>query len=502
MSVYRFRKTAIFIMGLIASFSIIGTETEGAEKKPRIRLGFTQALERMEKTNEALKAVKLEQKQAKYKKRTALGLYFPKVDMNFMYTHLNDSITMDFNPLKNAMIELSASAYASAKMPAPAAYKPLHDGFVQKVNADPKMSNDNFIKTMQEQNFWTLSVVAKQPIFTGGKIIAANKAARASLEASNEKLKYTRNKLTTELAQRYFGVRLFIKVAEVRKEVLAGMAQHLDRAKKMEAKGMIARAEELHAEVSYADAEREYQKSLRDVSTAQSALKNTVSLHENIEPVSHLFITRDVKDLQYYKDRAGELNPALKQLKAHKEMAHQGYMKELASYSPTLFAFGSADVLTKNHSDSKPDWFVGLGATYTLFDGLQRYSKLKTAKSLEQKVAALVHKARRDIDTLVEKSYNDLMKDAEQIRALDKSIEFAEEYLRVREKAFSAGFATSIDVVDARLNLSRVKIGRLKAMYEMDVSLAKLLEVCGMSDQFNLVRTKFSGKEPQSDEIK
>ncbi len=492
MSIHQHKNIAIAII----TFMIIGTvpnpKAESAAKKTcnSVKLDFTEALERMNKTNEAILAVKLEQKQAHYKKRAACGLYFPKIDINLMYTHLNDDITMDFNPLKNAMIGLSANAYAGAGGfgGAPA--------FIQQANANPELADSNFIETIQDKNFWSLSVSVKQPIFTGGKIIAANRAAKASIEASNEKLKYITNKLTTELAQRYFGFRLFIKVAEVRKEVLAGMAQHLSRANKMEAKGMIARAEKLHAEVSYADAEREYQKSMRDVGTAQSALKNTVALNCDIEPVSHLFITRDIKPLKYYKEVALKLNPALRQLKAHMERAHQGYMKEMANYSPSIFAFGSADIYSKNRSSSKPQWFVGLGATYTLFDGLQRYNKTRAAKALENKMVATVNKTKRDIETLVEKSYNELMKDAEQIRALDKSIEFAEEYLRVREKAFSAGFATSIDVVDARLNLSRVKIGRLKAIYEMDVSLAKLLEVCGMSNKFNLERTKTAQERP------
>ena len=79
-----------------------------------------------------------------------------------------------------------------------------------------------------------------------------------------------------------------------------------------------------------------------------------------------------------------------------------------------------------------------------------------------------------DVQTLVEKSYNELMKDGEQLEAMETSIKFAEEYLRVRQKAFKEGFATSIDLVDAQLALSKVKIERLKALYEFDVSFARL----------------------------
>jgi hypothetical protein len=45
-----------------------------------------------------------------------------------------------------------------------------------------------------------------------------------------------------------------------------------------------------------------------------------------------------------------------------------------------------------------------------------------------------------------------------------------------------------MDVVDARLNLSKVKIERLNALYEYDISLAVLLEVSGLSEEYDSYR--------------
>jgi outer membrane protein TolC len=175
-------------------------------------------------------------------------------------------------------------------------------------------------------------------------------------------------------------------------------------------------------------------------------------------------------------------------MKANQELAHQGYMKEIAQYSPDIFIFGSKDIANKDLSIYTPEWFVGAGATMTLFDGMSRYNKVNAASATEKRVASAMRQADKDIETLVEKSYNELMKDVEQIQTLEKSVEFAEEYLRVRETAFMAGFGTSIDLVDARLNLSKVKIERLQALYEFDVSLARLLEVSGLSEQYESYR--------------
>ncbi len=129
-----------------------------------------------------------------------------------------------------------------------------------------------------------------------------------------------------------------------------------------------------------------------------------------------------------------------------------------------------------------PEWAVGVGVNWTLFEGFSGSNRLKAARFVEKKVQFLEQKARRDIATLVEKRYQELMKALEQFDATAVSRNLAEEYVRVRQRAFEEGLATSLDVVDAQLSLSRVHVERLNAAFEFDVSLSELLEVCGMSD--------------------
>jgi len=88
------------------------------------------------------------------------------------------------------------------------------------------------------------------------------------------------------------------------------------------------------------------------------------------------------------------------------------------------------------------------------------------------------------IETLAEKRYQEVMKALEQYDANETARRFAEEYLRVRKRAFEEGYATSLDVVDAQLSLSKVKTERLVAVYEFDVALAELLETSGHSERF------------------
>ena len=54
----------------------------------------------------------------------------------------------------------------------------------------------------------------------------------------------------------------------------------------------------------------------------------------------------------------------------------------------------------------------------------------------------------------------------------------------MRRKAFAEGMATSTEVVDAEVMLSKARIAVLLAYYEYDVALANLLSLCGAPERF------------------
>ena len=63
--------------------------------------------------------------------------------------------------------------------------------------------------------------------------------------------------------------------------------------------------------------------------------------------------------------------------------------------------------------------------------------------------------------------------------SLAKTRELADEALRSQNKAYEAGLATGLDVVDAELALSRLQVADLKAHYDAVVAWLGLLEAAG-----------------------
>jgi len=324
------------------------------------------------------------------------------------------------------------------------------------------------------------------PLFTGGKINAANKAAKIKYEASEIETIQKSNELTGELVERYFGLILANQAVKVRQEVKVGMQKHFDDAQKLAQQGMIAGVEVLNAKVYFADADRELKKSDRQVEILNEAVLNTIAQtgESKINPLSELFFIEDIGPLEFYKQKALENSPLLGQVNKKKELAQQGIKVEQSAYFPTVAATGTFDIVNKDLSPYLPDYLVGVGLQWSLFDGNARSRKVKAARFREMEADDFYAKAESDIHSAITRYYQELHMYLEQINELDAAMEFTKEYSRAREKAFSEGMATTTQVSDASLAVVKAKIERLQAIYAWDVALSKLLYYSGQSDKF------------------
>jgi len=427
-------------------------------------LSFGQALELLHSNNESLRAVTMEMRQREQEQSATRGLYFPKVNLNGSYTKIDDPTTLDLNAIRTAMLQFHPEV--------PAGMVP------------------SFEETFQDDRFWKATATMTWPLFTGGRILAANRAADAVVAEVKEKMRSTESALISSLAEYYFGLCLAQNIVTVRRQVLDGMERHLYHAQKLEEHGMISRSERLHAEVTHAEADRKLKKAVRDETISQSTLKSILSFEEPVTPVSHLFLLRAIKPLSFFQREARLKNPIMKQIAARKEQAHQNYKIQLGTFSPEVYLFGMRELYTQDLTVLEPEWAVGVGVNVTLFEGFARAKRVSAALYQEKRVSYLEERAVQNIETLVEKYYNEVMKAIEQFDCTETSLESAREYLRIRSRAFEEGYASSIDVIDAQLALSRVKIERLTAAYTFDVFLAKLLEAAGLSDSFDIYPTK------------
>jgi len=202
-------------------------------------------------------------------------------------------------------------------------------------------------------------------------------------------------------------------------------------------------------------------------------------------PTTPLALITGLEPLAAFSATADSGNPTIGRLAALREQARQGVRAARGELFPSVSVYGTAELLEKGlNSTVDPKWVVGVGARWELFDGLARLNRLHAARHQEAAVGFEHDHAREEVVTLVRQRYDEYQSALEQYQSLETTVALAEESLRSERKAYEAAVGTSLDVVDAQLSLSRAQVDRLTALYDLDLSLARLLEASGQSDRF------------------
>jgi len=417
---------------------------------------FRQAMTMVEKRNERWRVADLAVQRARESRAEQRGLYWPTVAGLGRYAHLNDELFVDLSPLHDLLSALNPGA----------SIPPLR-------------------ATVLKNDPVRVSVGAGWTVFAGGRIRAANRAAEAGLDAADAERSGTRQALTTELADRYFKLRLAADVLKVRRQALETLDRHVQDAQRLEKAGQIARTEALRAQVARAEADRDYKVAARNVALASSALQATLGTDQGVDPVTPLPTAPELEPRERFAATADSANADLRRLSALRAQSRQGTSAAKAEYLPALRLFGQRELLQRRlNSTADPKWLVGVALEWKLFDGFGREHRVAAANLAEQEIGTRWDGARRDVATLVRSRYDEYLSAVEQYLALQSSLELAEESLRSEQRAFAEGVGTSLGVVDAELALSRVQVGRLNAQYDAVVALARLLEASGQSERF------------------
>ena len=486
---FKIRTTVLFLLLLfyLSEWTVTAQNTV-----PVKTLTFEQALEITNGNSHVLKQNQYLQKEKKQDVKAAKGLYLPKVGISASYMRMSDNLHLDLTPVRDAITPLyqTLGNYGNFSLPDPT---PIRQKLLSGLN---DVENGDWDRMIQKKEFGLVAATMQWPIYTGGKIAAANKVAEIQKGEADEVARQKQGELMSELTERYFGLCLARQAVMIRQDVLDGMNKHLDDAIKMEKQGMIANADVLHARVFQAQAEREFSKAKRTQEIVNQSLLNTLAMEEEItlEPSSRLFYLDTIEPLDYFIKNARQNNPLLQQVNSKKRLVMQNYKVEKSEYFPAIALEGMYNIVDKDLSPYTPDWTVGIGLNWTLFDGAARYRKVKAAALKTDQVEEVEQKAQSDIETMINKLYQELNMYREQLVELESSKTFTDEYLRVREKAFHEEMSNATEVVDARLAQSQVRIERLQAMYGYDLALARLLEYAGISSQFPDYQKRLSVK--------
>ena len=432
-------------------------------------VSFNDAWHTVVTTNDGLAADRASVEQAQYMQDAAKDMYLPKVTVGANYTRLDHDI-------KLSPADVFGSTSAS------------HTEIGQVINNIVSNSQLNAALTsnISDRDVFTSSIRAIWPIFTGGRINAAQDIAQGKTDQAKYMLAMQQQAKFEDLSRFYFGVVLAKNVLQTRTEVTNGLKRHYQDAVKLEQQGQIARVERLQAQAAYDKAKVEQQKSLRDLEIAQVALTQLLKQTTPAMPSTGLFINNSLPPMSVFVDKTLATYPGLHILDAKRKQAGGLIDVEQGKYYPEVYLYGDYNLHDSGSLAAKmaPDWAVGVGVSVPLIDNSGRSGKVSAAHSMVTQVNHLQAQARQDLTVLVEKTYREAKQALEEYNGLASSLALANENSVLREKAFGQGLSTSLDVVDAELFVASIKTQRLAAAYQYVASLTRLLAISSEVNTF------------------
>jgi outer membrane protein len=336
------------------------------------------------------------------------------------------------------------------------------------------------------QDTTTFDLLLTQPLWQGGR-------AQAALRASNLYKAYTEEDLRSVVQSVVYRTSLAYWAAVVGQQQYKVAVNALDLAtvhlKDVETKkkyGVASQFNVLRSEVEVSNASAQAIAIKNAVHLATTALFRVMGVSQN----SEVDLTEALQFVPVAPAEDGELRTALS---TRPEIALAEYTMKLqkeavnvakADFYPKFELFAGETYAKPNpailNSNSWGDnWRIGLHLTFPVFDGFARSGRLiqEKARFEQRKIDAADARERTRSD--VRAAIRTLEDAAESVTALQKTIEQANEGLRLAEVGYREGTLDQVAVIDARGALTLARLNYDQGIYRHIVAKLELERVRG-----------------------
>ncbi|WP_163327822.1 TolC family protein [Desulfurobacterium thermolithotrophum] len=424
-------KKLILLIALIPSLSMAKTVSD-----------LKSLLEIAIKNNPEIKLSGKEKEISNYQFKEAIGNFLPKVKLQYTKTFLSDVPTY-----KMALQGLPSTKFS-----------------------------------VMEKNFYTLNLSLTQPLFTGGKLTYNLKMKEELKTVSFYQFQETVLKVLTNVKKDYYNLSEAKSAVEIAESYLQAAKRHLKDVKAFFDEGIVPKRDLLEAKVRVRDAEEQLEKARRTYKVALEKLKNDVGINDieiKVEKLEYLPVNLTEKELLHL---AFENRPLLKYLRSLKKSTDYAVKLSYSQFLPNIVLNLSYDRTNQYPMNGNFDnTAVGITIQLPIFEGIQRFWKVKEAKTQKAKAEISIKKAKDLIKLQVISAYTALKAAEARIKTAKIMVEEAKELLRDSEERYKEHVGTSTEVTDAIAYYVKAKGYLNSALADYNRALADLEYAVGKS---------------------
>ncbi|HEX8310994.1 MAG TPA: TolC family protein [Chthoniobacteraceae bacterium] len=330
---------------------------------------------------------------------------------------------------------------------------------------------------------YRVAIEVRQVLYAGGQVRAALNIAKFTQDSSYFNLRDVVDRVISQVRAQFYSILLNRALITVQEEaVRLAESQLTDQRNRFEA-GTVARFNVLRAEVELANTRPELIRARNNYLIAQLQLAKTLGLAPGPDgnpafvAVGNLQVSERPLGLNHALQLARERRPFLKIQRLNILIETEQIRIALAGYKPRLDANAGYELRNSRLSDDLSDtvngWFFGITGRWDIFDGFETHGRTKQARARFESAKVNYDDSVQQVELEVQQAYANLRQARETIQSQQKTVEQALEAVRLASERLSAGAGTQLDVLDARVALTRARTTELQARADYNTALAE-----------------------------
>lgn len=329
---------------------------------------------------------------------------------------------------------------------------------------------------------WNNSLRMNWQLYNGGRTDEQINQAKEGAFSADLGIQKARQQVKLDATTAYFTVLQAQNMVKVNEETVKNLKTHLAIVQEKYKVGVVAKSDLLRSEVELANAEQNKIKAENSYQVAVASLLNIIDRTGENEVVltddfSYEKFSQTLEDSLAFAEKN---RPDIAQVEANIRVAQSGVSIAEAGKLPTLSLSAS-----KGWNDSvlpdNDDWSAGVSASWNIFDAHLTKSKIKQAETSLVKAKEQAKQLRDSAALEVRQAYLNMTEAEKRIGTAGIAVEKAQEDMMIAQEKYRAGVGTNLDVIDAQLALTQAQTNKIQALYDFNVSKAKLDKAIGKS---------------------
>jgi len=334
-----------------------------------------------------------------------------------------------------------------------------------------------------------------QPIWLGGKVFVAMKIAKIYKSYTEDMVREAEGQIVYGVRRAFLGAILTQDVVKVYKDALATAELNLDIVNKMYSQGVVSEYEYLRAQVEVANLRPQLTQTQNGAVIALESLKNLIGakLSESLElryEFDSTIVGREL-NLEYLQKLARANRASLQQQEHLADITRRaiGIAKSGRSFNLILQSqYGyrlqgddKAFQLFKRR-DWTPSWTATLNLNMPIFDGFTTTAEIRKAKTDYQDASLSLEQLKQQVELDVRQAYYTYQESGERLKAQQKTIEQAEQGLKIARLRYQNGVGTQLEILSAEAALTQAKTNYVQATHDAAEAVYGLLRVTGVNN--------------------